>query len=170
MGLIKTCAIVGSTPNEFDFGFDELHPHAVRTKAVIVNSILEIISGGCEEFITSLSQGVELWAAEACAAMIRTGCPIKLTGVPICEDQAARWHPELHDRYYRVIGQCTELVTPTLFDPDDPAAECFVPESFSEDYILENADMILVVGKNIDERTRKLLADVKTPTGVLRVC
>ena len=150
----KTCAIIGATPETLSFGYDEEHYSAVAMKVAITEAILELIQRGFTDFISSLEQGAEMWGAEACSGAIRLGSQIRLICVPTSEEQANRWHPSVRERYFRLLEACTEPL-----------------RCRSEDYILENADAILVAGSDFCARTAALIAEAsRRGIELIRIC
>lgn len=131
-GCPLTCAFIGSTPDEFPWGYDEEYPDCVTEKAKIATKLLELIRCGCRRYISSLEQGTEMWAAEACAAIREYGGDIELICVPTSETQANRWHPERRERYFRLLENCSEVIN--------------VGTGGADEYILQNADIILKQG------------------------
>ncbi len=129
--MYKTCAIIGATPDEFEWGYDEEYMGAYDVKTKIAVSIYNSLLVGCTEFITSFYQGVEMWAAEAIAKMREGGSKIELTGVPDGDEQSNRWHPDIRDRYFNLIDACSSILD------TDPVA-----------YIASYAELIIVIGEN----------------------
>lgn len=131
----KVCAIIGATPNEQPWGYDEEYFDCVMAKTRIAMILLEVIRQGCHTFISSLEQGTEMWAAEACTAIRDYGGDIELVCVPTSESQADRWHPERRERYFRLLQKCSEVI-----EVDDEVIDS------ADEYILENADLIIKQG------------------------
>ena len=131
----RTCAFIGATPDEQPWGYDEEYFDCVMAKTRIAMILLEVIRRGCHTFISSLEQGTEMWAAEACMAIRDYGGDIELVCVPTSESQADRWHPERRERYFRLLQKCSEVIN---FDEED--------NDGADEYILENADLIIKQG------------------------
>lgn len=145
---INKCAFIGATPDELDFGYDEDSFGAIRMRAAIAAKLLLLIQDGCTAFISSLEQGVELWTAEACVTIIGLGGKLTLTCVPTGETQTKRWHPQLRDRYYDTLERSSYVIEPR----GGPS---------SEDYILDNADLIVVVGERLGKRANEIIERAK---------
>lgn len=161
MNYSKTCAIIGATPEVLSFGYDEEHPNAILIKKQLASSILTLIENGYDRFVSSLSEGVEMWGAEVCAAIRKSGSPLELICVPTFEEQANRWYPSVRERYFNLLEHCSEVVY-TKFSQDEPMPED--RESFEraecDRYILENSDAILVI-EPLDDRAKTLIFQAK---------
>ena len=158
----KKCAIIGSTPEELSYGYDEEYPTCVALKTKLAERQLELIQEGCVEYISSLEQGAEMWGAEACAAIKALGGQVKLTCVPTSESQADRWHPERRERYFRLLEECSEVINP-VHDGSDACGS-------ADDYIISHADLLLVVGDRLGERASRIVEQAKARgAGIIRV-
>ena len=65
----KICAITGSTPNEYSFGYDEENMNCALEKRLIVQAIFALVSVGVTGFLSTMNEGAELWGAEAVHAI-----------------------------------------------------------------------------------------------------
>lgn len=159
---VKKIAVIGATPETLKFGYDEEHPDAIALKRLLAESILCLIENGCGRFICSLCEGVELWSAEVCAAIMADGSPIELICVPTSEEQANRWHPQVRERYFRLLEHSTDVVYAKLDEEDkvDEETRTAAEAAACDRYILENADAILAVGQ-LDERGLQLIYSAK---------
>ncbi len=59
------CAFTGYRPEKFFFGTDERHPACERLKRRLLDEALRLSEAGVGVFISGISRGVEIWAAEA---------------------------------------------------------------------------------------------------------
>ncbi len=138
MNQNKLCAILGETPDELPFGYDEDYPTCLLMKQQLVASIFELFQRGVRNFVCTGRQGVEMWAAEACIAMRELGMKLTLTCVREDESLADRWHPERRERYFRILEEADQTVERHL----NPASEDENPET----YISDHFDCLLVMG------------------------
>ena len=155
MKNIKTCAIIGSTYNEI--GFDEKAECVPHLKSLLVETILKLIDSGCETIVTSLSFGVELWAAEVCVMLRKSGCPISLIGVRIDEELTSDWPEDARERYFDLVEECDDFIEEPLYDFDLGEYNEDRNDYFSEDYIIGQTDMIVSVGKDLGARANRIL-------------
>lgn len=151
----KICAITGSTPNEYSFGYDEENMNCALEKRLIVQAIFALVSVGVTGFLSTMNEGAELWGAEAVAHIITTfNRDITLGCVPTSEEQASRWHPDTRDKYFDLLENYLETdAIPKRHDPDGDMygadRELFGEDIYAYDadkYIADTADMLLVCG------------------------
>ena len=151
----KICAITGSTPNEYSFGYDEENMNCALEKRLIVQAIFALVSVGVTGFLSTMNEGAELWGAEAVAHIITTfNRDITLGCVPTSEEQASRWHPDTRDKYFDLLENYLETdAIPKRHDPDGDMygadRELFWEDIYAYDadkYIADTADMLLVCG------------------------
>lgn len=158
MKNFKTCAIIGATPETLAFGYDEEHYDAIVLKKKLAESILALISQGVVKFISSISEGVEMWGAEVCAAIRKSGSPLALELVPTNEEQANRWHPSVRERYFTLLEECSDVVYAKLSDEEklDRTLHEMAERAFCDEYILSNSDMIVAAGE-LDMRAGSII-------------
>ncbi len=106
----KKCAFIGATPAELDFGYDEESHGAASLKTTIAERLLELLDEGYVDFVSSLEQGVELWAAEASLAAAELWGTARLIAAPTSDEQASRWHPQVRERYFTVLEKAHETI------------------------------------------------------------
>ena len=157
MSELKTCAVIGATPATLPFGYDEEHYDAITLKKKIAETMLSLIEKGVCEFVSTLSEGVELWSAEVCQAIRDAGSPLGLTCVPIGEEQANRWYPSVRERYFSLLERCGAVVNAKISDEQksDTSTRRAAETAFCDDYILSHADVILLAGEP-DERASRI--------------
>lgn len=127
------CAIIGENPEELEFGYDEDYYTCATMKFRLVTALQELISDGVDTFVSTLDQGVSMWGAEACTAIKKFGGNIKLIAAPIAEDQANRWHPERRERYFSLLEEADEVISPHV-------------EISGENYIFDSVDEVICFG------------------------
>lgn len=146
----KLCAIFGENPDELTFGYDEEHYLCAEMKMRLIYAIEGMMSENCTTFVSTLEQGAAMWGGEACIAIKELGGKIDFVAAPTCDGQANRWHPERRERYFNLLIKADDVV-----EPDE--------ELYGEDYILCNADSMIVLGDiscqrlaNITERAKEV--------------
>ncbi|MBQ8508312.1 MAG: DUF1273 family protein [Clostridia bacterium] len=139
MEINKYCAIIGETPEELSFGYDEDYLTCVEMKRDLLMAMVKQIEQGVTGFLTAVEQGAEMWCAEACLAMKSKGGQIELICAPTCEEQANRWHPERRERYFTILEQADDVC------------------EGGDEYILSNAAVLLVLGHPAGTRAARLI-------------
>ena len=108
--MTKTCAIIGCSPMDFPWGFDEEDEDCAALKLVLMNRITKLRGEGCMRFAVSMDCGVGLYAAEIIHALKETDSELETICYVPYEEQATKWAPELRDRYFNALAACTEVV------------------------------------------------------------
>lgn len=139
----KICAVFGETPDELEFGYDEEYYTCAEMKYRLVKAMESALLSGYNAFASTLDQGAAMWGAEACAAIKKLGGKVSLLLAPLSDDQADRWHPERRDRYFCLLEDADEII--------EPAGALF-----GEEYILDAADRIIILGSCEHPRLCKL--------------
>lgn len=164
----KICAITGSTPNEYSFGYDEESMNCALEKRLIVQAVFALASVGVTGFLSTMNEGAELWGAEAVGHIIETfNREITLGCVPTSEEQASRWHPDTRDKYFGLLEKYLETdAIPKRHDPDGDQfgadRDQFGEDIYNYDadqYIADKADILLVCGDKPGEHAEKLIRE-----------
>ena len=145
--MTKTCAIIGCSPMCFPWGFDEEDEGCAALKLILMNRITRLRSEGCTRFAVSMDCGVGLYAAEILQGLKESDGNLEIVSYVPYEEQATKWTPELRDRYFNALAECTEVVNVgfektvgcefkahleamkeadtviAIYDPDDPLCE-----------------------------------------------
>ena len=145
--MTKTCAIIGCSPMCFPWGFDEEDEGCAALKLILINQITRLRGEGCMRFAVSMDCGVGLYAAEILQGLKGSEEELETICYVPYEEQATKWTPELHDRYFNALAACTEIVNVAyektvdcefkahlaaineadtliaVYDPDDPRCE-----------------------------------------------
>ena len=145
--MTKTCAIIGCSPTRFPWGFDEEDEGCAATKLILINQITRLRGEGCMRFAVSMDCGVGLYVAEILHGLKGSNDALDTICVVPFEEQATKWTPELRDRYFNALAECTEVVNVgfektvgcefkahleamkeadtviAVYDPDDPLCE-----------------------------------------------
>ena len=145
--MTKTCAIIGSSPLCFPWGFDEEDEGCAALKLILINQISKLRGEGCTRFAVSMDCGVGLYAAEILQGLKESDDALETICYIPYEEQATKWTPELRERYFNALAACTEVVNVAyektvgcefkahleaikdsdtviaVYDPDDPRCE-----------------------------------------------
>ena len=152
----KSCAIFGEKPSELEFGYDEDYYTCAVMKYRLVSAMQDALADGCHEFVSTLDEGVAMWGAEACLAIKSLGGNVTLTAAPTSERQADRWHPERRERYFNLIENADELISPC-------------EEEYGENYILKSAGRVIVVGDTLHPRIAEFIENARAEQIEIRV-
>ena len=142
----RTCAFTGHRPQNLPFGFREEDERCAALKQVLREEIIHLIEReGVTHFITGMSVGVDMYAAEMILELKARYPMITLESAIPCETQASKWKEELRDRYFDIASKCDkETLIQTHYTPD-----CMRKRNR---YMVDQADVILAVwdGKSSD--------------------
>ena len=108
--MTKTCAIIGCSPMCFPWGFDEEDEGCAALKLILINQISKLRGEGCTRFAVSMDCGVGLYAAEILQGLKESDGNLEIVSHVPYEEQATKWTPELRDRYFNALAECTEVV------------------------------------------------------------
>ena len=107
----KCCAILGSPPAAFPWGYDEEDPACIALRLLLLNRITLLRTQGVTDFCAVLDAGMGLYAAESIAQLRANDGALRLICAVPWEGQATKWTPELRDRYFNVQAGCSEVLT-----------------------------------------------------------
>ena len=103
-----SCAIIGSPPLSFPWGYDEDDEGCVALKLLLINEVFRLYKQGISRLVVPLDSGIGLYAAEAVNVLRDSHADMELICYIPHEEQAVKWTPYLRDRYYAVLAKCTE--------------------------------------------------------------
>lgn len=93
----------------FPWGFDEEDESCRRMKLKLAQYIIELRQCGITEFQIACDPGVGLYAGEIVNITKQNDEAMRLVCVVPFEEQATKWTPQLRDRYFNMLADCTEL-------------------------------------------------------------
>ena len=117
---VKTCGFLSHIPTRFKFGWDEEDPLCIDLKQVLLQQIQLLRQKGCTSFYVVPDSGAGLWAGEILNLLRQDDPSLLLQCLLPHEKIATKWSPELRDRYFTLLEQCTHLAA--VSRPDDPNA------------------------------------------------
>ena len=103
------CAIIGQHPMRFPWGFDEEDTQCRRMKLELAQCIMELRQCGVVEFQVACDPGVGLYAGEIVNITKQNDEAMRLICVTPFEEQATKWTPQLRERYFDMLVDCTDL-------------------------------------------------------------
>lgn len=114
----RRCAVLGSPPASFPWGYDEEDPGCGVLRLLLLNRITLLRSQGVTEFCVVLDAGMGLYAAETVALLRENDEALRLVCLVPWEGQADKWTPELRERFFNVQAGCSDV---TIVSPDRTA-------------------------------------------------
>ena len=109
MASPKSCAILGHNPMRFAWGFDEEAAECHDMKMELAQQIMVLRQQGVTHFSVACDYGVGLYAAELINVLRDNDPELMLFCVTPYEEQATKWTPELRERYFDMLADCTDL-------------------------------------------------------------
>ena len=131
-----TCAILGQPPMRFPWGFDEEDSGCQDLKLELAQKIMELRQQGVTRFAVVADCGIGLYAGECVNALRQHDPDLMLFVVSPHEEQATKWTPDLRNRYFKLLEDCTIM---------ELASHRKTPECEYDAYrkIIDHADMVL---------------------------
>jgi len=101
------CAVLGQHPMRFPWGFDEDDPGCQDLKLALAQKIMELRQQGVTRFAVVADCGIGLYAGECINALRQHDPDLMLFVVTPHEEQATKWAPDLRNRYFKLLEDCT---------------------------------------------------------------
>ena len=167
MRNIKRCAVMGQYPLQFPWGFDEEDDGCSHMKTKLKQCIVALYDMGVWEYQVACDPGIGLYAAEVIHSL-KSQCPnIQIVCVLPHEEQATKWMPQLRERYFSMLSDCTEV---RCSDPrKQPNAQFLAYQR-----IIQDSDMLLSVyapnlsGGRAEDKAVLYASALERP--ILRIC
>ena len=106
---VKTCGFLSHVPTRFKFGWDEEDPLCIDLKQVLLQQIQHLRRVGCTSFYVVPDSGAGLWTGEILNLLRHDDPSLLMQCLLPHEEIATKWSPELRDRYFTLLEQCTHL-------------------------------------------------------------
>lgn len=107
----RVCCFTGHRPESFPFGNDERHPDCLALKNALRAAIVAMEQKGVTRFITGMSRGVDMWAAELLLELGQNAPhPSELIAMIPHAGQAARWSVADRARYDALLKRATQCI------------------------------------------------------------
>lgn len=103
----KSCAIIAEPPMCFRWGYDEEDERCCAFKLLLLHKLSLMQAGGVTRFYVPLDAGVGIYCAEILLSLMEENRQIELNCLQPYEDQAAKWSPDLRDRYFSILEKCS---------------------------------------------------------------
>ena len=109
-----TCAVLGQHPMRFPWGFDEDDPGCQELRLALAQKIMELRQRGVMRFAVVADCGVGLYAGECVNALRQHDPDLMLFVVTPHEEQATKWTPDLRNRYFKLLEDCSLMEAASL--------------------------------------------------------
>lgn len=103
----KSCAIIAEPPMCFRWGYDEEDECCCAFKLLLLNKLSLMQASGVTRFYVPLDAGVGIYCAEILLSLMEESRQIELNCLQPYEEQAAKWSPDLRDRYFLILERCS---------------------------------------------------------------
>ena len=110
----KSCAIIAEPPMCFRWGYDEEDERCCAFKLLLLNKLSVMQASDVTRFYVPLDAGVGIYCAEILLSMMEENRQIELNCLQPYEEQAAKWSPNLRDRYFAILERCSASVPVSL--------------------------------------------------------
>ena len=131
-----TCAILGQHPMRFPWGFDEEDEGCRALKLELMQKIMELRQQGVTRFAVVADCGIGLYAGEIVNALREHDPDLMLFVVTPHEEQATKWTPDLRNRYFKLLEDCTLMEAASLHKTPTCELDAYCK-------IIDYADMVL---------------------------
>ena len=167
-----SCAVIGSPPLSFPWGYDEEDEICVTLKLLLLNRITFLRGQGVIEFYVVMDDGMGLYAAEMLNSLRERDESLRLVCIVPWEGQATKWTPELRERYYTVLEKCSEVKMTSTSETVDCVITSMLDAIDMSDMVIAvcGPDTILSpVALRYAERMNKQIIALDSDIGKLRV-
>ena len=108
---MKSCAFTGYRPEKLPFGSNESDPRCERIKQRLFCNILRLTREDVNVFISGLSRGVDIWAAEIVLDLRETlpNRNLQLWAAVPYDRQALSWSISEQARYRRILERADRV-------------------------------------------------------------
>lgn len=104
----RSCAVIAEPPLCFPWGFDEEDERCIKLKLVLISQLSFLQAENVTRFYVPIDAGFGMYVSESIISLMDSDQRLKLYTLIPYENQAAKWSPELRDRYYAVLEKCSE--------------------------------------------------------------
>jgi uncharacterized phage-like protein YoqJ len=101
-----SCCFSGHRPVRLPWGSNENDPRCLDLKRQIGEKLEEFYARGYRHFYCGMAIGCDMYFAEEVLKLRERHPDVTLEAAVPCDDQAARWHRALQERYQSLLSQC----------------------------------------------------------------
>ncbi len=105
----SACTFIASNLSDFCFGYDSTNPKCIALKLQLAQYINDMYKEGVRNFYSVCEEGVDLWAAEIVTYIMKNDSGVSLHCLIPYEEQAAKWHCDTRELYYKVLENATDV-------------------------------------------------------------
>ena len=159
----RTCAFTGHKPQNSPFGFCGEEERCIALKHLLREEITRLIEQeGVTHYITGMSLGVDMYAAEVVLELKARYPMLTLESAIPFETQASKWSESMRDRYFDIASKCDkETLLQTHYTHD-----CMQKR---DQYMVDHADVILAVLSGNPDSTDKTIRYAKEQGKTVKV-
>lgn len=108
---MSICAFTGYRPEKFPFGDNEADPRCEQLKQKLFCEILRMTREGVSVFMSGMTRGADLWAAEAVLQIqnVKPSQKIELWAIIPYDRQSLAWNAKESARYQRILEQAARV-------------------------------------------------------------
>ncbi len=114
IGTIKAetaATFIGPHINHFHFSGNENHPDCIQIKKDLRDTIITLYrETGIYQYLSGVSLGIDLWAAEIVLSLKKEHPALELYSVVPYAGQADKWSSKNQARYARILQQSTGVI------------------------------------------------------------
>lgn len=100
---ILKCCFTGHRPKFLSWGYDETHTDCLRLKEIMKAEIIKLIERGVYYYISGMSEGVDMYAAEIILELKEKYPTLFLECALPYEEQATAWKNSQREKYFTII-------------------------------------------------------------------
>ena len=104
----QICCFSGYRPEKMPANMQEHSPAFQEMQVRLRKAIIDAVQNGYRYFLSGMSRGFDLWAAEVVLSLQKEGLPIELWAAIAFPDMQEYWEPQWQERYETVLQQASQ--------------------------------------------------------------
>ena len=150
----SSCAFMGHRPSKFPWGYNESDSRCANLKTALSAQIAELANSGVTDFLSGLSEGVDIWSAISVLELRKENPALKLHCVLPCTGQADKWSDSARELYDWTLDQADSRI----YVNREPTRNCMMERNR---FMVDHAEVLLAVCKNVSERRGGTAATIR---------
>ena len=106
----RACAFTGHRPKKLPWRNDETAPECAALKATLTEQIAALIEKGFTHFMSGMTEGTDVWAAQSVLAFREENPALKLHCILPCFNQSEKWSASSQARYRSILEQADSII------------------------------------------------------------